>query len=70
VHNEKDSTLAFILANMIHDPNLPRAMGVFLAQDRPTYEDQLEDQIARTKAKKGVGDLQKLLEGDETWVIQ
>jgi 2-oxoglutarate ferredoxin oxidoreductase subunit beta len=70
VHNEKDSTLAFILANMIHDPNLPRAMGVFLAQDRPTYEDQLEDQIARMKAKKGVGDLQKLLDGDETWVIQ
>ncbi len=70
VHNEKDSTLAFILANMIHDPTLPRAMGVFLAQDRPTYEDQLESQIARMKAKKGVGDLQKLLEGDETWVIQ
>lgn len=69
VHNEKDSTLAFILANMIHDTSLPRAMGVFLAQERPTYEQQLEEQIARMKAKKGIGDLQKLLEGDETWVI-
>lgn len=69
VHNENDSTLAFILANMIHDVSLPRAMGVFLAQDRPTYEAQMEDQIARMKAKKGEGDLQALLDGDETWVI-
>lgn len=70
VHNENDSTLAFILANMIHNPELPRAMGVFLAQDRPTYESLLEQQIARMKAKKGEGDLQALLDGDETWVIQ
>jgi 2-oxoglutarate ferredoxin oxidoreductase subunit beta len=70
IHNEKDSTLAFILANMIHNPELPRAMGVFLAIDRTPYEELLEQQIARAKAKKGEGDLQKLLDGDETWVIQ
>ncbi|MBM2846014.1 MAG: 2-oxoglutarate synthase [Bacteroidetes bacterium] len=70
VHNEKDSTLAFILANMIHNPELPRAMGVFLATDRVVYEEQTQNQIARAKAKKGEGDLQKLLDGDETWVIQ
>lgn len=70
VHNEKDSTLAFIIANMIHNPSLPRAMGVFLSLDRPTYELQMEDQIAKMKKKKGEGDLQELLDGDETWVIQ
>lgn len=70
VHNEKDSTLAFILANMIHNPDLPRATGVFLAIDHPTYEQQMEDQIARARSKKGQGDLQKLLDGDETWVIK
>ncbi|HET6273000.1 MAG TPA: 2-oxoacid:ferredoxin oxidoreductase subunit beta [Bacteroidota bacterium] len=70
VHNENDSTLAFILANMIHNPELPRAMGVFLATDRVVYEEQTQNQIARAKAKKGEGDLQKLLDGDETWVIQ
>lgn len=70
VHNEKDSTLAFILANMIHNPDLPRPMGVFMALDRPTYEDMMTQQIAKAKAKRGEGDLQKLLEGDETWVIQ
>jgi 2-oxoglutarate ferredoxin oxidoreductase subunit beta len=70
VHDEKDSTLAFILANMIHNPDLPRPMGVFLALDHPTYEDQMGDQIARAKSRKGDGDLQKLLNGEETWVIK
>lgn len=69
VHNEHDLTLAFILANMIHNPDLPRPMGVFVSLERPTYEDQLNNQIARARSKKGEGDLQKLLEGDESWVI-
>ncbi|MDH3252842.1 MAG: 2-oxoacid:ferredoxin oxidoreductase subunit beta [Ignavibacteria bacterium] len=70
VHNENDSTLAFILANMIHNPELPRAMGVFLSVDRPSYEDEVQGQIAKAKSKMGEGDLQELLDGDETWVIQ
>ena len=70
VHDENDSTLAFILANMIHNPALPRAMGVFLAVDRPAYERDVEDQIAKAKAKRGKADLQALLDGEETWVIQ
>jgi 2-oxoglutarate ferredoxin oxidoreductase subunit beta len=69
VHNEKDSTLAFILANMIHNPELPRPMGVFLSVDRPTYEMQLQDQIARARSR-GPADLQALLDGDETWIIE
>ncbi len=70
VHNENDSTLAFILSNMIHIPELPRPMGVFLSVERPTYAEQIAAQIARVKQKKGEGNLQKLLEGDETWIIQ
>lgn len=70
VHDEKDSTLAFILANMIHNPDLPRAMGVFLATERVVYEEEMQNQISRAKSKKGIGDLQKLLNGDETWIVQ
>jgi len=70
VHNENDSTLAFILANMIHNPALPRPMGVFLSVDRPTYEFQMQDQIARARSKRGPGDLQALLNGEETWAIE
>ncbi len=70
VHDEHDSTLAFILANMIHKPELPRAMGVFVSLQRPTFEEMMTDQVARAISKKGNGDLQKLLDGDETWTIQ
>jgi len=70
IHDENDSTLAFILANMIQNPALPRPMGVFVEQNRPTYEDQMTDQIARAKTKRGEGSLQQLLDGDETWIIQ
>ena len=70
VHNENDSTLAFILANMIHNPSLPRALGVFLSVERTTYEELMKNQIAKAKSKKGDGNLQELLDGDETWVIQ
>ncbi len=69
VHNETDSTLAFILANMTQNPALPRPVGVFLAIDRTPYEELMRDQIARAKSKKKA-DLQALLDGDETWVIQ
>jgi 2-oxoglutarate ferredoxin oxidoreductase subunit beta len=69
VHDEKDSTLAFILANMIHDASLPRPMGVFLSLDHPTYEEQLEAQINRVRSKKPKGSLQQLLDGDEVWTI-
>jgi hypothetical protein len=45
-------------------------MGIFLATERVVYEEQAQNQIARAKAKKGEGNLQKLLDGEETWVIQ
>jgi hypothetical protein len=44
-------------------------MGVFLAQDRTTFEDAMQGQIAKARAKRGQGDLQKLLDGEESWTI-
>ncbi len=70
VHNEQDSTLAFILANMTQNADLPRPFGVFLAIDRAPYEELMRDQIAKAKSKKKTADLQSLLDGDETWIIQ
>ncbi len=70
VHNEKDSTLAFILANMIHNPELPRPMGVFLASiDRHTKM-QMQDQIAKRTFTRTGGPAEALLDGDETWIIE
>ncbi|MGA9406741.1 MAG: 2-oxoacid:ferredoxin oxidoreductase subunit beta [Bacteroidota bacterium] len=70
VHNENDSTLAFILANMTYNSALPRPVGIFLSIDRPTYESQMALQIKSAVDKKGKGDLEKLLASGDTWTIQ
>ncbi len=71
VHNEQDSTLAFILANMTYNPEVPRPMGVFQAIERPTYDTKTEEQIDHEVAKAGgTIDIQKLMTGKEFWVIE
>ena len=70
IHNEKDSTLAFILANMTYHHELPRPFGIFLAIDRPRYEDEISKQIDSAISKRGKGSLDKLLNSGDTWVIQ
>jgi len=70
IHNEQDSTLAFILANMTYNHELPRPVGIFLAIDRPRYEDEMAKQIDSAVSKRGRGSLEKLLNSGDTWVIQ
>ena len=58
---------------MFDDPklqgHLPRPFGVFYENDRACYEDGMKLQIEDVIAKKGKGDLDKLLKGNETWTI-
>ncbi|MFM1962517.1 MAG: hypothetical protein RLZZ172_1362 [Bacteroidota bacterium] len=73
IHDEKDFYKAQILVRMFDDPaiegHLPRPFGVFYETERACYEDQLQLQIDEVLAKKGKGDLNKLLRGSETWTI-
>jgi 2-oxoglutarate ferredoxin oxidoreductase subunit beta len=69
VHDEKDSTLAYILANMTYNSELPRPLGVFQALDLPTYDQRMTDLVASEQQRKG-GDLQKLLYGNDSWEIR
>lgn len=70
VHNEKDTTLAFILSNMTYNSQLPRPMGVFQAVDIPTYEDRVTAQIAHELQKKDAMDIDALLRGEDFWEIK
>ncbi len=70
VHNEKDTTLSFILADMTYKPHLPRPVGIFLAIDRPVYEQEMVRQISFAREKRGEGDIKKLLTSGDTWVVQ
>ena len=70
VHNEKDSTLAFILANMTYSETLPRPMGTLQNLDRSPYEERVVEQIQHEVETKGVGNLESLLLGGSYWEVK
>ncbi|MDD3125623.1 MAG: 2-oxoacid:ferredoxin oxidoreductase subunit beta [Candidatus Kapabacteria bacterium] len=70
VHNENDSTLAYILANMTYNPELPRPFGIFQDIQKPIYDVEANAQIARIQAEAGgIEDINALLRGSDNWEI-
>jgi 2-oxoglutarate ferredoxin oxidoreductase subunit beta len=69
VYDETSRELAFIVARMSWDNEMPRPFGVFYREDRPTYDAQVREQIAEVIAQKGKGSLEKLLNSGDTWTI-
>jgi 2-oxoglutarate ferredoxin oxidoreductase subunit beta len=73
IHDEADFFKAQLLTRMFDDVHtvghFPRPFGVFYQGSRATYEDQMNLQLEEIIAVKGKGDLDKLLEGSETWTI-
>jgi 2-oxoglutarate ferredoxin oxidoreductase subunit beta len=73
IHDEKDFYKAQILVRMFDNPSdlehLPRPFGVFYETERPCYEDVMAAQIQDVIVKKGKGDLDKLIRGNEVWTI-
>ena len=65
VHDETNPVLAQLLARM-ERPEFPVAMGVLYADPAPTYERQVKAGRP-TSLPTDLGDLQALLERDQTW---
>lgn len=71
VHNERtaDPSMAFRLARM-HHPEYPVPVGVFLANEKPTYDDLMFDQIKAARESKGLGRLDKLFRAGDIWTVE
>lgn len=73
IHDEKDKTKANIISrffdNAFNEVYLPRPFGVLYADERPVYEESLQEQIESIGSKKGKTPLNKILSGDKTWNI-
>jgi 2-oxoglutarate ferredoxin oxidoreductase subunit beta len=71
VHDEKapDSYLAYMLGRMEY-PEYPVPIGIFRDVERATYEDMMQEQIDDAVARTGPGDLEKLIKGGDTWMIE
>lgn len=72
VYDEKDSTLALITSNMTYNEVLPRPLGVFYANgdEKPSYDRLVKEQIQHEIDKKGVGNIDELLLGNDFWEIK
>jgi 2-oxoglutarate ferredoxin oxidoreductase subunit beta len=65
----KDPSVAFMLARM-EQPEFPQPVGIFRAIERATYEDMMGEQIEAAIMKSGPGDLEKLINSGDTWVVE
>ena len=73
MHDEHDPrpSYAFLLSQMELRPGFPTPIGVLRAWgDVPRYEDVIADQIRDVQAKRGMGDLAKLLHAGDTWEVR
>ena len=61
--------LAQIISNWTSNPDLPAPIGVIYSIDKPTYNQDMVDQIENAKHKKGIGKVQDLLNAGDTWKV-
>ena len=64
-----DISIANMLSQMEY-PNMPVPIGVFRQVDRPTYGEALDQQIHDARERHGEGDLEALLRGSNTWLVE
>ncbi len=71
VHDETrpDPSVAFALSRLSHGPYGPTPLGVFRNVTRPTYDAEMNRQIAEATSKRGPGDLDKLIRSIGTWTV-
>jgi 2-oxoglutarate ferredoxin oxidoreductase subunit beta len=72
VHDEHHTNpaYAYLLAQMEEKPGFPTPIGVLRSWNRDRYEDVMSKQIQDVIAKRGPGDLSKLLNAGDTWEVR
>lgn len=67
--HEPNPAIQMMLARMRY-PDMPEPIGVLRkVEGIATYNDQINDQVAAAKAKKGDGDLRALFHSGDTWQV-
>jgi 2-oxoglutarate ferredoxin oxidoreductase subunit beta len=69
IHDETNLDLAHIIANWTTHPMLPEPIGVIYSIDKPTYNQEMVNQIKEAKKKKGLIHVNDLLNAGDTWVV-
>jgi 2-oxoglutarate ferredoxin oxidoreductase subunit beta len=69
-HDEKapEPTHAYLLSRM-RQPEFPEPLGIFRAVEKPAYEELVNEQMEKAIAQKGEGDLAKLFDSEDAFVV-
>ena len=71
---DADLERARAVAAAVVDPEIPvltlEDLGVLRGVDQPTYEAGMNEQLRQIIAKKGKGDVAKLLRTGDTWEVR
>jgi 2-oxoglutarate ferredoxin oxidoreductase subunit beta len=54
----------------MEQPDFPQPVGIFRAVERPSYEELMEQQIESAIEKSGPGNLEKLINSGDMWVVE
>ena len=69
IHDETDQAKANLLSRFFNN-DLPRPFGVLYCEQRECYEDALHNQIETSIEIKGEGNLDELLSGTNSWIVE
>ncbi len=64
-----EPTVAFALSRLAGHPVTPTPVGVFRAVERPSYEAEVQAQLAAAAERQGPGDLRALIEAAGVWDV-
>jgi 2-oxoglutarate/2-oxoacid ferredoxin oxidoreductase subunit beta len=67
--HRRETTTAFALSRLAHNPTGPTPIGIFRDVDRPVYDTLLRDQLDAARSAKGPGDLASLLNSGNVWDV-
>lgn len=71
LHDSTKGNVAYAqLLAALQYPDFPTPIGVLHRQERAIYDEELQKQIDRSVEEKGPGDLEKLLWGQDSWVVK
>jgi 2-oxoglutarate ferredoxin oxidoreductase subunit beta len=69
-HNMYDKNLAMLLSEITYIPELPVPIGILYKENKPTYEQMMTEQIQEAIDLKGKGSLDKIIAGNNFWLVK
>ena len=70
IHNKANKNMAMLLSEITYIPELPVPIGILYQEEKTTYEDMMSEQILEAIQSKGKGDLESILLGTNSWIVE